>query len=154
MEKHIFGTMKKGYNRYQVDDYVQKQEIQIHALQTKLDALTKELEDVYLEKKKIEDQYSKLSENLQIKERAAGDMARIAMKESNMIVDTANQNADLIVKEALLMARGILMEIARLGNEANDLKSSMKEELHRIEEALDDFETPEIPNMNLLHKTK
>lgn len=100
----------------------------------------------------LENEYRKLNDNLHIKESAASEMARMAMKEANMIVDTANQNADTIIKEALMMARGILMEIARLGDEANDMKSSMKEELHKIEEALDDFETPAIPKMDLLKK--
>ena len=91
-------------------------------------------------------------ENLAIREKAAGEMARIAMKEANMVVDTAQKNADAIVKESLIMARGILLDIARLGNEANELKGSMKDELRQLEAALDEFETPNIPNMDLLKK--
>ena len=66
-------------------------------------------------------------------------MTRMAMKEANMIVDTAHRNADAIVKESLMMARGILMEVARLGDEANDLKGSMRKELQKITQALDDL---------------
>ncbi len=152
MEKQRFGTMKNGYNRYQVDDYIQKQESEIDTLQKKLDVVKLEKNKLSEEIKNLDEKYSKLNDNLQIKEKAASEMARIAMKEANMIVDTANQNADTIIKEALMMARGILMEVARLGDEANDVKCSMKEELHKIEEALDDFETPSIPNMNILKK--
>ena len=79
-------------------------------------------------------------------------MARMAMKEANMIVDTANQNAETIIKEALMMARGILLDISRLGNEARDMKGNMQEELERIREALENFETPAIPDLNLLKK--
>ena len=150
MDKRIFDTMKNGYNRYQVDDYMQTQKLQMDALQKKLESVNRELEMLRQEKKVLENR--KLNDNLHIKESAASEMARMAMKEANMIVDTANQNADTIIKEALMMARGILMEIARLGDEANDMKSSMKEELHKIEEALDDFETPAIPKMDLLKK--
>lgn len=152
MDKRIFDTMKNGYNRYQVDDYMQTQKLQMDALQKKLDCANRQLETLQQEKTILESEYQKLNDNLRIKESAASEMARMAMKEANMIVDTANQNADTIVKEALMMARGILMEIARLGDEANDMKSSMKEELHKIEEALDDFETPAIPKMDLLKK--
>ena len=152
MDKRIFDTMKNGYNRYQVDDYMQTQKLQMDALQKKLESVNRELEMLRQEKKVLENEYRKLNDNLHIKESAASEMARMAMKEANMIVDTANQNADTIIKEALMMARGILMEIARLGDEANDMKSSMKEELHKIGEALDDFETPAIPKMDLLKK--
>lgn len=152
MDKRIFDTMKNGYNRYQVDDYMQTQKLQMDALQKKLESVNRELEMLRQKKKVLENEYRKLNDNLHIKESAASEMARMAMKEANMIVDTANQNADTIIKEALMMARGILMEIARLGDEANDMKSSMKEELHKIEEALDDFETPAIPKMDLLKK--
>jgi cell division initiation protein len=44
------------------------------------------------------------------------------------------------------------MEVARLGDEANDLKGSMRKELQKITQALDDFETPEIPDLDLLKK--
>lgn len=69
-----------------------------------------------------------------------------------MIVDTAHQNADAIVKESLMMAREVLLEISRLGDEANDLKGSMRKELQKISQVLDDFETPQIPDLDLLKK--
>ena len=50
------------------------------------------------------------------------------------------------------MARGILLDISRLGNEARDMKGNMQEELERIREALENFETPAIPDLNLLKK--
>ena len=45
-----------------------------------------------------------------------------------------------------------MLDIARLGNEANEIKGSMKEELKQLELALDEFETPQIPDMDLLKK--
>lgn len=152
MDKRVFDTMKNGYNRYQVDDYVQMLQLQLDALQKKLDKELLVSERLQREKAELERKYRDVSDNLHVKEQAASEMARMAMKEANVIVDTANQNAEAIVKEALLMARGILLDIARLGNEANDLKGSMREELQKISEALDNFETPVIPDMDLLKK--
>lgn len=152
MDKRVFDTMKNGYNRYQVDDYVQMLQLQLDALQKKLDKEALVSERLQREKAELEKKYRDVSDNLHVKEQAASEMARMAMKEANVIVDTANQNAEAIVKEALLMARGILLDIARLGNEANDLKGSMREELQKISEALDNFETPVIPDMELLKK--
>lgn len=152
MEKRVFDTMKNGYNRYQVDDYIHSLAEEIESLRKKLECNNVMMERLSKEKDDLEKKYKEVSDNLYIKEQAAGKMARMAMKEANMIVDTANQNAETIIKEALMMARGILLDISRLGNEARDMKGNMQEELERIREALENFETPAIPDLNLLKK--
>lgn len=152
MDKQTFDTMKNGYNRYQVDDYIQTQKLQMESLRKKHEKtllLKEALEQELLQTQK---KYHDVSDNLNVKEKAANDMARMAMKEANVIVDTAHTNADMIVKEALMMAREILMDVARLGDEANDLKGSMRDELHKISQALDEFEPPVIPDMDLLKR--
>ena len=152
MDRYAFDTMKNGYNRYQVEDYIQTQKLQMESLQKKLEKANLLKEEITREYQELETRYRDVSENLEVKEKAADEMTRMAMKEANMIVDTAHRNADAIVKEALMMARGILMEVARLGDEANDLKGSMRKELQKITQALDDFEAPEIPDLDLLKK--
>ena len=152
MDRYAFDTMKNGYNRYQVEDYIQTQKLQMESLQKKLEKANLLKEELTREYQELETRYRDVSENLEVKEKAADEMTRMAMKEANMIVDTAHRNADAIVKESLMMARGILMEVARLGDEANDLKGSMRKELQKITQALDDFETPEIPYLDLLKK--
>lgn len=152
MDRYAFDTMKNGYNRYQVEDYIQTQKVQMESLQKKLEKANLLKEELTREYQELETRYRDVSENLEVKEKAADEMTRMAMKEANMIVDTAHRNADAIVKESLMMARGILMEVARLGDEANDLKGSMRKELQKITQALDDFETPEIPDLDLLKK--
>ena len=152
MDRYAFDTMKNGYNRYQVEDYIQTQKLQMESLQKKLEKANLLKEELTREYQELEMRYRDVSETLEVKEKAADEMTRMAMKEANMIVDTAHRNADAIVKEALMMARGILMEVARLGDEANDLKGSMRKELQKITQALDDFEAPEIPDLDLLKK--
>ena len=139
MDRYAFDTMKNGYNRYQVEDYIQTQKLQMESLQKKLEKANLLKEELTREYQELETRYRDVSENLEVKEKAADEMTRMAMKEANMIVDTAHRNADAIVKESLMMARGILMEVARLGDEANDLKGSMRKELQKITQALDVF---------------
>ena len=152
MDRYAFDTMKNGYNRYQVEDYIQTQKLQMESLQKKLEKANLLKEELTREYQELETRYRDVSENLEVKEKAADEMTRMAMKDANMIGDTAHRNADAIVKESLMMARGILMEVARLGDEANDLKGSMRKELQKITQALDDFEAPEIPDLDLLKK--
>lgn len=152
MGKQTFDIMKNGYNRYQVDDFIQ-------ALDQKLETLSQSLEEIKQTKEKLAIQVAQLQnkhdticKNLAMKENAADEIARIAMKEANVIVETAQHNADVIVKEALLMARGILLDVTRLGNEANDKKDRMRNELTKIAQALDAFEPPDIPDIDLLDR--
>lgn len=152
MDRRVFDTMKNGYNRYQVDDYIQTQKMQMESLQKKLDKANREYKELKESYDLLQTRYHDVSENLEVKEKAAYEMTRMAMKEANMIVDTAHQNADAIVKESLMMAREVLLEISRLGDEANDLKGSMRKELQKISQVLDDFETPQIPDLDLLKK--
>lgn len=152
MDRRVFDTMKNGYNRYQVDDYIQTQKMQMESLQKKLDKANREYKELKESYDLLQTRYHGVSENLEVKEKAADEMTRMAMKEANMIVDTAHQNADAIVKESLMMAREVLLEISRLGDEANDLKGSMRKELQKISQVLDDFETPQIPDLDLLKK--
>ena len=121
-------------------------------MQKKLDKEIRINEELTKELEELKKNYEEVNHNLQVKEMAASEMTRMAMKEANMIVDTANQNADAIVKEALMMARGILLDVSRIGNEASDMKENMQDELQRIVEALNRFETPIIPDLDLLKK--
>mgnify|MGYP000270244111 CR=1 FL=1 len=114
MDRYAFDTMKNGYNRYQVEDYIQTQKLQMESLQKKLEKANLLKEELTREYQELETRYRDVSENLEVKEKAADEMTRMAMKEANMIVDTAHRNADAIVEESLMMARGILMEVPLL----------------------------------------
>jgi cell division initiation protein len=104
MDRYAFDTMKNGYNRYQVEDYIQTQKLQMESLQKKLEKANLLKEELTREYQELETRYRDVSENLEVKEKAADEMTRMAMKEANMIVDTAHRNADAIVKESLMMA--------------------------------------------------
>ena len=71
-------------------------------------------------------------------------------KRENIIVQTANDNADVIVREALASARAILLEVNKLGEETGEIKSRMINELNRLDRALKDFEVPNQIDLELL----
>lgn len=152
MGKKTFDIMKNGYNRYQVDDYIQVLDQEIITLNKNLKEIYQVKEELASKVSQLQKKYDKVSHNLAMKENAADEMARIAMKEANVIVETANKNADVIVKEALLMARGILLDLTRLGDETKDRKDSMREDLTKIAQALDEFEPPTVPDIDLLDR--
>lgn len=152
MAKQLFDTMKNGYNRYQVEDYLNELEEKTAMLNRKVDMYRSRSEEVERQLNQIRHQYQYVLESLEAKERAADDMARMAMKEANRIVETAQSNADVIVREALMMARSMLLDIAKLGSEATELKGNMYDQLKSLTAALDEFEIPPIPDMDLLNR--
>ncbi len=129
-------------------------ESQTAMLHRKVEMYRQRSEEVEKQLNVIKQKYQFVVDGLSAKERAADDMARMAMKEANMIVDTAQHNADVIVKEALMTARSILLDIAKLGSEASELKGNMYEQLQELSRALDEFEVPPIPDMDLLNKNR
>lgn len=147
-----FDRMKNGYHRYQVDDYIEKQQKELDWLKKESQFYQNELLQLKASYDKLSDEYTNLNNDLNMRESAANELTRIAMKEANRIVETAQQNADQIVLEAFAQARGILLEITRLANQTQDLKKGMKEELMRLEYALDDLESPKIPSVSYLEK--
>lgn len=154
MAKPLFDNMKNGYNRYQVEDYLNEVEQEIAMLNQKVELYQQRNEAVEKQLKTIMERYQFISNGLDAKEKAADEMTRMAVKEANMIVETASHNADVIVKEALMMARSILLDVARLGSEASVLKGSMFEQLQALSKALEEFEVPPIPDMERLKKKK
>ena len=154
VDEKRFDVMKNGYNRYQVDDHLMELHDRIAMLTHKVELYRMRSEDVEEQLKTIRSKYEFVVTGLAAKEKAAEDMARLAMREANTIVDTAQQNADVIVKEALMTARSILLDIASLGKEATQLKGSMKEQLDSLQKALDAFEVPVIPDAELINSTK
>lgn len=95
MAKPLFDNMKNGYNRYQVDDYLNEMESQTAMLHRKVEMYRQRSEEVEKQLNVIKQKYQFVVDGLSAKERAADDMARMAMKEANMIVDTAQHNADV-----------------------------------------------------------
>lgn len=152
MEKPLFDNMKNGYNRYQVDDYLNELELQVSMLKQKAETYEQRNEDIEKQLKAIVKRYHFITDGLSAKEKAADEMTRMAVKEANMVVETAQHNADVIVKEALMMARTILLDIAKLGNEATELKGTMNEQVQALSRALDEFEVPPMPDMDLLNR--
>lgn len=150
MSEIKFDTMKNGYNRYQVDDKVGQLVCEVEALNKKLELYTSRLEEMEKQCNSYKEKYLTLASEIRIKEKAAEDIARIALREANTIVQTANDNADVIVKEALASARAILIEVNKLGEETDEIKQRMVVELGNLDRALHEFEVPSKINLDLL----
>lgn len=137
-----FKLMKNGYNRYEVDELVEKLLKETEEARQQVENYRRLTEQASTQLAVVKDRYQKLVAEITVREKAADDISRLALKEANGIINTAQLNADSIVKEALFTARSMLSEIARIANDASEVKSDMQEQLNALQKSLDDFVIP------------
>jgi len=153
-KKPKFRLMKNGYDRFAVDDAVDRLSFENETMRQQLDSYRSQINHASEQLSQIKTRYQALISELTVREKAADDIARLALKEANTIIDTAQNNADTIVREALSTARLLLTEIARIGNDAKDVKEEMQLKLQALAKALEEFEIPAIPAADLIQKDK
>jgi cell division initiation protein len=145
-----FRVLKQGYDRFEVDRTIEQMTLELDDLKSRLDLYMKQSESSAQQLNLIKQRYQTLIGELNMREKAADEIARLALKEANRIIDTAQNNADSIVREALSTARIILVEIARISQDANEVKSELKEKLDALSRSIDDLEIPVVPKMEFL----
>jgi cell division initiation protein len=151
-KKPKFRLMKNGYDRFAVDDTVDRLSFENDTMHQQLETYRSQINHAGEQLSQIKNRYQALISELTVREKAADDIARLALKEANTIIDTAQNNADTIVREALSTARLLLTEIARIGNDAKDVKEEMQLKLLALAKALEEFEIPAIPAADLIKK--
>ncbi|TFG82635.1 MAG: cell division protein DivIVA [Erysipelotrichales bacterium] len=154
IKKPKFRLMKNGYDRFAVDDAVDRMFFENETMRQQLETYRSQINHAGEQLNQIKTRYQALISELTVREKAADDIARLALKEANTIIDTAQNNADAIVREALSTARQLLAEIARIGNNAKDVKEEMKIKLQALIKALEDFEIPDIPGSDQIINDK
>lgn len=154
MAKVDFRVMRNGYDRYAVDDAINNYEEKLLSLNKQVDLYTKEIERLKEELNNSRNDYLKLSNEIDIREKACEDISRLALKEANSLIESANKNADHIVREALSTARLILTELAKLSSDSMDVRSDMKDKLIKLMDALEEFNIPRLPDLRWLNEAK
>lgn len=150
MTKRQFNSMINGYDRYQVDDIVKQLEDEI-ALLKKQQAF--QIAEATRTKEKLDGiikDYQALMDELNVKERMASEISRLALNEANSIIQSASKNADHIIQEALSSAKVILTELAYTAKMTKDAKNQMKEKIDDILRKINEFESIELPSLTWL----
>ena len=146
--------MKNGYDRFAVDDAVERYARQVEQLQQKMALYEQELVSAEQRYRDLLSQYQNLENSLEARRQAADNIARLSLREANEIINTAQQNADVIIREALASARGILEDLSVLYQEAGAVKSEASQKLENLLKDLDDFELPEMPDLMWLKEAQ
>lgn len=147
-EESRFRIIKKGYSRFEVDATLKNYESQIEQYKNQLEEYENKIQQLTEELNVVTRRYKTLLNAIEIKEKAADEMTRLALKEANDVIGSAQKNADVIVEEALLQARIILTDLYKISDGAQTMKTDMKRQLEEMGDKLDDFEPNEVPKVD------
>jgi cell division initiation protein len=151
--KPIFKLNKSGYNRFEVDNFIDDKLTELTLLTNRCDIYQKEVERLNLEISKLTVTNTKLKLDLDEAEFAYSKMNRIALKQANEIIQSASDDADIIVKEALSEAKIILNDLQSLSKETAETKVALKEKLTKLIANLDQLEFVKIPNVEWIEES-
>ena len=146
--------MKNGYDRFAVDDAIEKYAATVDELQQRITLYQRQAAEDETKIKELEKKYAELESSLEAKQAAADDIARLSLREANEIIGTAKKNADQIINEALGTARLILTDLSRLYNQAGVVKGDMYEQIDGLRNDLDKFELPKMPDLRWLDEAE
>ena len=149
-QRPTFRVMKNGYDRFAVDDAMERYASRIDQLEKKIVLYQDQLVETTKKLEELRIQYQELSGSMEAREKAAGDIARVALREANEIISTAQKNADEIVREALTSARIILVDLSKLYGSADDVKDDLEGKLEALMKELEKFRLPKMPDLKWL----
>ena len=142
MEK--FSYEENGYNRNEVNNFIQEVIKETEGIITRVKKQNKEIEEL---KKELE-QYKNIEKTIKdaiIRAEETGDnIKKMAKKESDIIISDAKQNASRIVNEALLKAEKIEMERETLEKNMKIFKRKLKIIMEQQMAIVDEIEVLEL----------
>ncbi|MCI6514718.1 MAG: DivIVA domain-containing protein [Bulleidia sp.] len=153
-QKPTFRVMKNGYDRFAVDDAIDRYAAMVDQLQRKVELYQQQLVETTRQLEEIKGKYESLQAMDASRKEAAENIARLSLREANQIIATAQKNADEIIRTAISTSRLILMDLSKLYSQAGEVKTEMKGELTDLIKALDSFRIPEMPDLKWLEEAE
>ncbi len=153
-QKPTFRVMKNGYDRFAVDDAIDRYAAMVDQLQRKVELYQQQLVETTRQLEEIRGKYESLQAMDASRKEAAENIARLSLREANQIIATAQKNADEIIRTAISTSRLILMDLSKLYSQAGEVKTEMKGELTDLIKALDSFRIPEMPDLRWLEEAE
>lgn len=142
--------MRRGYDRFEVDKVIQDLKMTQGSLEEQLVLYHKQIETLNAQRDILDKRHGHLLSEIKVREKAAEEMARLSLREANVIIDTAYTNADTIVREAMSTARQLLVEVSRISQESHELKDELTQKIYKLQNTLRGLELPAMPKSSLL----
>ena len=151
-EQKSFDIVRNGYDPGQVSREISSMQAQIDSLSDKVVTYIGQLEKISAQFRTLRDRYQELVSEVTMREKAADDVTRLALREANTVIENAQRNADDIIEEALFKAKSILAQAESYNEESDRKKGELKAHLEEFISLLDRCEVPEAPDLDSLVK--
>lgn len=124
MEK--FSTSKDGYNKVEVNKFVNEVVTEYESMLTKLKQKDREINELSKSLEKYDNLELALNKTILMAEESANQMKKLAKDEADNLINDAKKNASRIVNEALMQAEKTELESVRLKRNIIMFKKKLK----------------------------
>ncbi len=145
-ELRRFNLVPTGYDCYQVNNEIDRLEYRINELNEKILMYQNQIETVNNQFAMIKKRYQMLVSELSMREKQADDVARLALKEANSMLDEAQNNADNIIKEAILEVESYIEQLRDYDVKATEARRQVKDAMAELMEKLNAYDNIVLPN--------
>ena len=144
MEK--FSTSKDGYNKVEVNKFVNEVVTEYESMLTKLKQKDKEINELSKSLEKYDNLELALNKTILMAEESANQMKKLAKDEADNLINDAKKNASRIVNEALMQAEKTELESVRLKRNIIMFKKKLKILLENQMDLADEIDKIDIDN--------
>ena len=128
-----FDRQFRGYNRLEVDDYINELKQQIQEQTETIQSLQSDIDQ-------LNEQNTLLTKELNVHEKTNEEIARLALKEASELIEKAKRNANMILKESMEYVRGLSKDMDNFEQEAIDFRANVVKMSEDMLETIDKSE--------------
>lgn len=139
-----FRILKNGYDRFQVDQKLQKYEEEFVQLQTKVQMYEQQLDTIQQQFDESQQRVQVLQTDLANREKVFRDLNDQAFRQANAIVETANQEAQLMVSQAVSTAKLLLAQLAKLMNETREVDANLQQQFDDLSQTIQNLQNQQL----------
>lgn len=146
MEK--FSTSKDGYNKEEVNKFVNDVVTEVESMLNKMKQKDKEISELTKSLEKYDNLELVLNKTILMAEDSSNQMKKLAKEEADNLINDAKKNASRIVNEALMQAEKTELESIRLKRNIITFKKKLKVLLEQQVDLADEIDKIDLDDNN------
>ena len=146
MEK--FSTSKDGYNKEEVNKFVNDVVTEVESMLNKMKQKDKEISELTKSLEKYDNLELVLNKTMLMAEDSSNQMKKLAREEADNLINDAKKNASRIVNEALMQAEKTELESIRLKRNIITFKKKLKVLLEQQIDLADEIDKIDLDDNN------
>ena len=146
MEK--FSTSKDGYNKEEVNKFVNDVVTEVESMLNKMKQKDKEISELTKSLEKYDNLELVLNKTILMAEDSSNQMKKLAKEEADNLINDAKKNASRIVNEALMQAEKTELESIRLKRNIITFKKKLKVLLEQQIDLADEIDKIDLDDNN------